>query len=614
MIRLPSLLRAAGLSFTLAAAAAASPPVLDRVPTDALVVVAAPSLDRLSKSMETVTSSVHLPMPTPGLAEMLTMSGFEKGIDTTRSVAVVVLPFPEGKAPPAKPAKKADMKDADKDEEGDDDPAPEPPFVILLPTSDYDALLGNFDAKPGAAGPIDTVQVTGQTMYLKSIGEGYAAMSTTKDAVEKFSGKAGNAKAHDAAMGKTCGAIADASDLVVIANIPAIKAMPGPSLQDRMTKAMANSPMAMMGGGGEPDFAGMEAFINSITEQARIGVIGLKVDAAGVGIDMAAQFNEGTALAKTFAKGGNAAGLMKKLPKQDYLLAFAADMADPTIRDLAKKANPAGAAVGDAGKDAQTVVNAVMGPLDQADGMAISLGASPAMMMGGGLLTNTVAYIKTSDPDAYIKAGEQAAKDLNDKAIAGNAFSTSYTPATSKVGDTSIDTWSVKITPDDDAGMASQVMMGLFPSGGPGGYVAKADGGVVRTLGKNSLLMSASLDAAKGNNSMAADTLAVQVGERLAPGRMIEVYLGVKAMLDMVKPMMAMMGGGAEPDLPDVIPPVGIGLGGTDGAGRASIYVPMPVIKAISAMTQAFQQGAGGEDAPPPRRPKAKDGAGQPRF
>lgn len=621
------LLCSVGLILGLSAASLAAPPVLDRVPTDALVVVAAPSLDRLSKSIQTVTSSVHMPMPMPGLTEMLAMSGFEKGVDTTKSIAVVMLstsPEEAAKAKAAAAAKKADPKKAaDEDEDDDAEDGPAPAAVVLVPIADYGALLGNFNAKPGAAGAIDSVTVSDKPMFMKNVGDGYAAMSDKKENLERFSGKAGNAKAHETALGKTCGAIADASDLVVIANMPAIKADPGFDLKQQMRQMARNAgPMAGPMGGGEQMDQAAES-LGKVMDQSRIAVMGMRADASGVALDMGAQFNEGTDLAKSFSKPGNASSLIKKLPKQDYLFAFAADMSDPTARDLAKKMNPAAQMAGDAGdKDADHILTALMGPMEKADGMAVSLGASPAAMMGGGLFTNTVAYFRTPDAAAYMKATEDALKTLNQKNIQGTSLETTYTPNTSKVNDVSVDTWSVKMTPDEDDGMAGQIMMGLFgPNGGPAGYVAKADGGVVRTMGKNSLLMSAALDAAKGNNSMAADTLVSQVSEKLAPGRSIEAYVGIKSFLDMVKPMMAMMGGGADPEIPDVIPPIGFGMGGADGAGRATVFIPMPVIKAISNVAQAFQgAGMGGEmeeeeDAPAPKGAKPGDkGAGQPKF
>ena len=195
MTRLRGLVAAAGVAVgLLAASAQALPPVLDRVPTDALVVITTPSLDRLEGSSTALTNALSLPIPMPRLKDALAMGGVEAGVDASKSVAAVLMPG---------------------DLEGD-----VPPLVILIPTSDYAGLIGNFGAKAGAG--VDEVMINGEPAFFRNVGDGYAVMSPLKPLAEGFSAKAGNAKAHEKAMGKSNQAIADASDLIIIANLEAL--------------------------------------------------------------------------------------------------------------------------------------------------------------------------------------------------------------------------------------------------------------------------------------------------------------------------------------------------------------------------------------------------------
>ncbi|MBX3358653.1 MAG: hypothetical protein KF745_09515 [Phycisphaeraceae bacterium] len=576
------LLCGVGLCTGLSFAVQAAPPVFDRVPTDALIVVAAPSLDRVNKSMEFLKASIEAAAAMPSPADALKMGGIEKGLDTTKPFAII------GMADPADAAKKDAADDMDFD---DDEPKN---FVILVPTSDYKALLSNFGAEPGAAGSIDTVRVPDQDqdVYLKSIGDGYAAMSPTRDILEKFSGKAGNLKAFEAAMGKTCNAISDAADMVFYANIPAIKAQPGPTVSERLQSAMEMSPLGMMGGGGDMD--GMGQSVDAFMDQAQAAVIGMKIDALGVSIDSAAQFKEGSDYAKTFSKPGDAGTLIKKLPKQDYLFAFAADLSDPQIKSTLRKWGE----MNDADKGMPNMAGI---QVDDVDGAAFEMGFSPAMLAPGAFFSGAVAYLK-ANPDAYLEKFQTAITELNGKTINGFQMATTFGPPKSNpvVNGAAVNAWAVKMTPDEDAddgGESAMMMQVLFgPAGGPSGLIAKADGGVIQTMSKNSTLLSAALDAAKGQNSLAADTLMGQVAEKLPTGRFIEGYLGAKTILEMAKIPLAQFVGEIDVEIPDTLPPVGLAAAGNGGAARATVYVPMIVIKTAGEMVKAMNRAGGDGD------------------
>ncbi len=85
---------------------------------------------------------------------------------------------------------------ADDDEDGE-----EPPTVAIIPTTDYAALLSNFNAKPGEKGKVDALSIQGKDVFCKDIGGGFAAIGPVKELVEGFSGAEGNKAAFESLVG-----------------------------------------------------------------------------------------------------------------------------------------------------------------------------------------------------------------------------------------------------------------------------------------------------------------------------------------------------------------------------------------------------------------------------
>lgn len=585
MICLRGLVAATGAAIgLLAASAQALPPVLDRVPADALVVITTPSLDRLEKSSAALTGALNLPLPVPSLGDALSMAGFDEGLDSSKSAAIV---FVAG-----------DME------------AEVPPIVVLLPTDNYANLVGNFGE---AAAGVTEVMINGEPAYFRDIGGGYAVMSPMKELAEGFEGKAGNAGAHQAALGESNRAIADNADLLIIANIEAIRPLAEPKLEEAFDEMLAATPLAMMGPGG-PDMGAARESLTAFLQQGRTAVVGLKADGAGLSIDMGAQFIEGSDLAGTFARGGDAGSLLGKLPKQPYYVAVAADFTTPGMKRIFKNMMEMNRRQMEelAGDDAPPPM--MMIAPEELDGMAMMVGASPGAMMGAGVLVNTVAYSKTPDPAGMLAKMRESMAEFDGAEFQGMTYAATYTQGATTVNGTAVDGWDVKIGGGEmaDPQVAQMMAMVFGPAGGPSGYVAAANGGVVQTFSKNSVLMGAALNAAKDPGAgLGAEATVSQVAQRLPGNRLVEGYVGMKSILDMVKMFGAMFG--APPmNVPAELPPVGFAVTGGGGASRISVFVPAPVMRTTSDIIQAFQEAAGGdfeEDGPAP-----KNGTGQPRF
>ncbi|HYE02644.1 MAG TPA: hypothetical protein VD963_05355 [Phycisphaerales bacterium] len=594
MNRLRGLVVGAGLALGMSAASVlALPPVLDRVPADAAFIVTAPSLDRLDKGLSTISTSLQLPMPVPGIRQMLQMGGIEKGVDGARPL-VIFLTGPKAGQSPEEWRESHDK----------------PPMVLLVPTSDYAALVSNFaGAQPGAG--VTEVDIQGEPGYIKRVGDDYAALGPIREVVEAFTPAKGASAEHQRSMGQAVSDIVDKSDVTFVANMAVLRPILGPQV-DQAFEEMAGQ-MAMMGGGG--NIEGMQTFVKSFLDESRVAAMGVRVDGAGLMMDMGASFTEGSGFAKTFSTAGDASALLGKLPNQPYLFAFAVDLSSAGLKDFARRM--AGSQPG-----MEEMRGLITTQIDAVDGQAVSVGSAPGAMFGGGLLLNTVAYIKTRNPAEYLEKTKTLMAQMSGKEMEGMTFTTEYQPGATTVNGVEADAWSMTVQPDEEgegAAAAQQMMMMMYGgAGGPSGYIAKAEGGVVQTFSKNSVLLGAALDAAKGNNTLAGDAPRAQVAERLAPGRILEAYVGMRTVAEMVLPMVGMMVPGVgDIKVPENLPPIGMGLGAQGGSARASVFVPMPVMKLMSDIAKAAQQADDEmeeEDEEADENLQNEKTTGQPRF
>jgi hypothetical protein len=237
-----------------------------------------------------------------------------------------------------------------------------------------------------------------------------------------------------------------------------------------------------------------------------------------------------------------------------------------------------------------------------------------------------VSYIATKDVPAYISMQKDEMTALNGKEQDGFSMETTYKDASTKVDGVDVDEYSVrfKVNPDSEAAeMAPQAINAIFgPTGGPAGYIAKAEGGLYQTYGRNSDLLASAMKCGTGGSGLGKDQMLSQVASAMPAGRLAEGYIGTKGLLDLIVPAAAMFTGvQIPPDLiPENLPPVGMSMAGHDGAAHFSMFVPAPVIKTATKigmtvqkqMEDGFGEGEGGDNPAPDKGDKG--GTGQPRF
>lgn len=603
------LVMAMGTVFGLAAAAMAVPAVLEQVPDNAAIVVTIPNPTAMEKNIQALATATEAPLPPFGVKDLLAMGGFMDGVASDKAIAVVFT------APADKNAEfEPDNKDA---------------LSFLLPITSYEGLLKNFDAK--ATGGTDKLTTPdGKELFVRDLKNGYAVLSESQIAVDSF--KVGKKDAITGPAGKAGTDLIDSSDLVMIVNVDVLRPFMSKAIEKAKAEAkerLANLP------GVEVSDDGMDSPLaqwmqERLTNDTRMLVQGVKCSSMGARFDLSASFVKDSTLAKTFSSDAAAGALLKHLPQQPYLLAFALDTSAAPLKAFMKEFGEKAKA--SKPKDAAAMPDFMDMSFSDADGYATVVGFNPGMLMGGGVLTSTVSFTKTTNPDKVINDNiRKAVESLNGYDNEQVSIASKYTVGTSTVGTakTPMDTWEIKFTPKEDSmegQQAIQAMTMIFgPSAAPSGFVAKSSSGVYQTYAKNTPLMAAALDAAGGDKNLGKDTMISQVGDQLPKNRVAEAYIGAKSIIDTAVPMMGMMGVQIDPArIPKEIPAIGFAISNSDGAARFTAFVPAPVIKtgamiAIEmqrAKTEAEQMG-GEEDTSDNDGDKSgtgSGGTGQPKF
>ena len=536
------------------------PAALDRVPADAMAVIAMPSMERFDRNVSMLITATGMPqLSTP--TQMMRMAGFGAGVDMSRSMAVMLA---------------AGHMDADV-----------PPAVMLLPVSDYGAMLAGFGAQGGDG--ITAFMAAGERMYAKQIAGGYAAISPMRDLLEGFDGAEGNLGAHAIRIGASGAEVASTSDIVVIADSAALSALMGAGMAPDL--GMLMGPL----GGGLGGLGGVDGMLKSVLDESSAIVLGMRAGSMGMHMDAAAQFKRGTSRYEAFSGKGDSSGLMKRLPGDPFLLAFAMDTSDPRIRTLFAGGEGA----------AQMAGPAMLAMMDKSDGQAGAVYPNPAGLFGG-VLARGVVFYAAKDPAGFAQVYRDSLAEM-DGVVANNLqTTTSFNAGAAEVEGVKLDSYSMRVTGAPGMGVPSPMAMFYGPAQGPNGHMARVDGGVYATTTPDTALMGKAIRASKGAGSMGDDKTLRQVADMLPRGRFAEGYLGVKQVMDQAMPFLAMMGQQVNVQIPQDMPPVGAAAVSEGGGMRLSVFVPAPVIKT----SVEFGQSMGGMMG----APRGNNGNQRPAF
>jgi hypothetical protein len=135
------------------------------------------------------------------------------------------------------------------------------------------------------------------------------------------------------------------------------------------------------------------------------------------------------------------------------------------------------------------------------------------------------------------------------------------------------------------------------------------------TMGSNAQNMSAALKAASGGESMASKDEFSAVAKRLPSDRIFEGYIGVKGLIDMVGPFIAMQTGGAPFKTPEKMGPVAMAGTMNGGALGFRVVVPNDVIETVSDIAAEMAALEGGDEEMMDEGDEAPEGENRaPRF
>jgi hypothetical protein len=569
------------------------PAAMDRVPTNAAMIVTIRDMEQFRARAEDLAKVLHAPIDKDDEKNPVNMTKkllAADGLDKHGSLAVAVMPDKEGKVD-------LDQKEG--------------PVVIVIPVKDYAAFAKGLGATETTG--IASIKVDDKPAFTKDLGGGFAAMSPHKDLLEAFDGKAGNTAKHKTSLGKSGQQIADTSDLMFVVSVEGMKAQLEQGVSELKENMKMGAAMAQQGAEQVQVMTDLIATLaDAFVRDAQVGVVGLGLGEKGVSLDFGAQYKEGTPSAKLLSHTGNASKFLARVPNQAFLFAVSMDLSSPAIKQVVKDMTEAASKAG--GKDVGGLgsFTALKKTIDKVDGTAMMMGASPAGIMG--LFANTCTFISTSDPAGYVKASRDALKEMDGKEVNGLKAKVEVKPEDVEISGVKADTWTLTLTPGDQndpsAAQVQMMMPMLFGGNGPGGMTAPVEGGVVQTLSSNTPLFTKALDAAKTGKGLSEDESVKDVQKSLPANRTFEVFLGTKSILDAVSAAMGMFGGGVDLKVPAKVSHVGLGASTEGGGIDFRVFVPADVIKTVAGVVESVKgEGEGADDkAPAGDKPKS------PRF
>jgi len=252
---------------------------------------------------------------------------------------------------------------------------------------------------------------------------------------------------------------------------------------------------------------------------------------------------------------------------------------------------------------------------ENCDGAATVVGVSPAGLMGG-LLTRSVTFVSGKDSAKVLSGIKRTMDDAKDRDLAD----VTYTENATEVAGIKADSYELRVKEDPDNQMASRAAAMIYgASGGPSGYIVKTNGGVIQTYAKSSDLLEAAIKAQKGEGGFGSEKVSAGVAEKLPTGRVAEIYIGIKGLLDSATPLAAMALPNFRLDVPDNLPPIALSLAPRDGSMQATIYAPNKTIKVLADVAKQVQAGMGGgeaeeDDAEPAKKPEGDPANKKPKF
>jgi hypothetical protein len=593
--------------------------VLQQVPADALVVVKfnklKPVSDKIAALMQKLGVAAMKPEMNDPLGTLQKEAGVTQGIDPAGEAAFVVL--------------------------NGDFNSDKPPFVLMLPVTDYKAFVGNFaDAK--TEGDISTVHPKNdpQDTYLANWGK-YAVLSPSKELL--------NRKPEGITASGLAAKELESKDIVAYVNMKTARAKILPAITQGRTKFMAEMEKGMQGGGGmrrsparPPGAAAganaaaanaeqqkfmplMRTVVNrfiDIAEQvvrdADSATYGISLTDAGINGTLMAEFAAGSPSAtRVMTLKNSDASMLAGLPQIKYLMfGGSQDQAKAIgqqVSDFMAPIEKEFAALGVEGQTMQKWADAVKSYMGAAT--ASSFGAAtPSGMIGQDAIIQPMGVL-TGDSKQILDAqkqmfdSQQAATDMimqltGAPANARPQMKMTYTANAKTVDGVTLNQMSTNFGAQPgqpmNAQQAQMQQMMTFMYG-PGGLNAVAgavdDKKVVTAAGANDQMLSKLIAAAKSGSDTLAQTPGVTATARqLPPTRVAAFYVALDQIATTAANYAKAFGMPINFQVPADLAPIGFTFGTDGNALRGDWHVPSQTLQSlVAAGMQTYMQMQGGQ-------------------
>ena len=437
--------------------------------------------------------------------------------------------------------------------------------IMLIPVTDYEAFV---TSRGGVGAGVEEIEFGGQDAFVKSVGNGYAAMSDADNVLEGWQPAGGNLDTHVASMGSRSLDASESADVFVIGSIAALAG-------DWKEAYEGMKGMAMMFGGPEAaqGFAGVDPLVTSFLNDAQTGVITLDFAGDGVTARLLSKFKEGSMLSGLFAGQSSTEGLLDRVPDMPFGIAAAYDSSSPGVQSILGMIQ----ASLPEGQDAQT--QAMMALLTSSSGGSFVMGAPSMqeMTIGAGAFVRSAAYYRSDDPAAFKQGMAQGLKAADGQVTEqeGMSFTTSttYRPEARTIEGVTVDEWGVTTNiageANEQAMQAQMAMTMVMGSNGLGGYLASSDNGVVMTMSRNSQMLTQALESANNGGGLGTNAELSAISGKLPDNRAFEMYIGVDRLLG--------VGAAFLGELPPM-PPIGIVAASGGNTAEIALHISPAVI------------------------------------
>jgi hypothetical protein len=188
---------------------------------------------------------------------------------------------------------------------------------------------------------------------------------------------------------------------------------------------------------------------------------------------------------------------------------------------------------------------------------------------------------------------QESITGMNGQEVDGTKFTTKYKKGVKELNGVKVDSWEIamEMDPNQEGAQMIQMMQGMIMGAGPmkGFYGAVGDG-VVYTMAANEPLMAMAINNAKDGKGLGNNELVQQVRAELPENCAMEAYIGVKSVGDMALGFISMMAGPVEIEIPENLPPVGIGASMGESAMHMRVFIPSDVLKFAADMSKKMEE------------------------